>query len=157
MKWSCCQDEVVSECSWYVEDSKERKKQPRRKENRSVWAIKIALSHAHWIYPFTRARVSSVVTARVVTCIWLSEISGVHPWWCVCALSRYGSRYLTVYKRIVQHTKKPIEEERMFWRWRRSPDIVYSGQLSTAAPLRHVLCIRCAYPSMKKWFQQNCK
>lgn len=87
MKWSCCQDEVVSECSWYVEDSKERKKQPRRKENRSVWAIKIALSHAHWIYPFTRARVSPVVTARVVTCIWLSEISGVHPWWCVCTLS----------------------------------------------------------------------
>lgn len=116
---------MVSECSWYVEDSKEEK--ATKKERKSICEQSKSRSLSLTEYIPSRARVSPVCGDSACSPLYMVKWDIQRASFVVCVHSRYGSRYLTVYKQVVQHTKKPIEEERVFWRWRRSPDIVYCG------------------------------
>lgn len=69
----------------FVEEEKATKKQRKsiceQSKSRSLSLTEYNIpSHA-------REYLLCVVTARVVTFVWFSEISSVHPLWCVCALS----------------------------------------------------------------------
>lgn len=155
MKWSCCcQDEVVSECSWYVEDSKEEK--TSKKERKSICTREQSKSRSLSLTEYIPSRAS-------ISCVWWQQrvLSRAYGWvrylaciLCgVCVHSRYGSRYLTVYERGLYNTRRNLAKKTVCFGVEEGHQILCIGQLSKP-PSCHVLCIRCVCHSMKNGFEK---